>query len=61
MINPNEAPEGYTAAQSHDGFSCTGCAFSGHLRCEAPEDASCGEINRTDKTCAIFIKKEATK
>ena len=54
-LNPHEAPKGYIAVLSVDGFFCRHC----HLRQSSPEclAARCLENKRADGQPVYFIKK----
>lgn len=59
MVNPNEAPEGYTAVQ-YTG-SCGDCSFSFNGCCSGSLSVSCASHNRGDNCDVYFIPKEEPK
>jgi len=56
MLDPNEAPEGFTAAEVREG--CNGCHFlRAGRKCPAEVSVNdCFSQHRTDRTSVIFVK-----
>lgn len=64
MIDPNEAPDGFTAMEPTGYGECSGCVFridGGGCSRTYGQAVSCDAIGRMDGQDVIFIKREEAK
>jgi len=55
VLDPNDAPEGYTAEEATD--TCTGCAFDSDSLAPCGQIHRCLSYDREDGHSVVFVKK----